>query len=62
MTHYDELETRSADEREAGLAAALARAIGNAKLAPSLARALRDVEPQDVRTRADLARLPVIRK
>ena len=62
MSHYDDLEIRSADEREAGLAAALARAISNAQTTPALARGLRDVDPAAMRTRADLARLPVIRK
>ena len=62
MSYYDELETRSADEREADLAEALARAIGNAQSAPALARALRDVDPESVRSRAELAALPVIRK
>ena len=62
MTYYDELETRSADARAADLAEALARAIANAKNAPALARLLRDVEPEAVQSRADLARLPVIRK
>ena len=62
MSYYDELETRSADEREADLAEALARAIGNAQSAPALARALRDVVPESVRSRAELAALPVIRK
>lgn len=62
MTFYDELETRSADQREEDLPNALARAIGNAKNAPALARVLRDVDPAAVRSRADLARLPVIRK
>lgn len=62
MTHYDDLETRSADERAADLPAMLGRAIANAKLTPGFARALREVEPQDVATLADLARLPVLRK
>ena len=62
MTHYDDLETRSADERAADLPAMLGRAIANAKLTPGFARALREVEPQDVATFADLARLPVLRK
>ena len=62
MTYYDELETRSADARAADLAEALGRAIANAKNAPALARLLRDVEPEAVQSRADLARLPVIRK
>lgn len=47
MTHYDDLETRSADERAADLPAMLGRAIANAKLTPGFARALREVEPQD---------------
>ena len=55
-------EIRSADEREADLAEALSRAIGNAQSAPALARALRDVDPELVRSRAELAALPVIRK
>lgn len=62
MTYYDELETRSADEREDSLARDLARAISNAQTAPALARALRDVDPAGIRTREDLARLPLIRK
>lgn len=62
MTYYDELETRSADARAADMAEALGRAIANAKNAPALARLLRDVEPEAVQSRADLARLPVIRK
>lgn len=62
MTHYDDLETRSADERAADLPAMLGGAIANAKLAPGFARALRDVEPQDIASTADLARLPVLRK
>ncbi len=62
MTYYDELETRSADEREDSLARDLSRAIANAQTAPALARALRDVDPAEIRSRADLARLPLIRK
>ena len=62
MPHYDELETRSRDEREAALAAALPQVIARAKMAPALARLLRDVEPGDLKTLTDLARLPVIRK
>ena len=45
MSHYDDLEIRSSDEREADLAEALARAVSNAQTAPALARALRDVDP-----------------
>ena len=62
MTFYDELETRSADERQDSLARDLARAISNAQTAPALARIFRDVDPASIRTREDLARLPLIRK
>ncbi|PZO68324.1 MAG: AMP-dependent synthetase [Paracoccus denitrificans] len=60
--YYDDLETRSTDQRAADLAGALGRAIGHAKRAPGLAAMLAGVEAGDVTTRADLARLPVIRK
>ncbi|MDB6181828.1 phenylacetate--CoA ligase family protein [Paracoccus fistulariae] len=59
---YDELETRSEDERAGWLATALPAAIGRAKTAPALARLLRDVDPAAITTRAALANLPVIRK
>lgn len=60
--YYDDLETRSPEERAEDLARDLAEAISNAKLAPSMARILRGVEPQSIRTREDLARLPVTRR
>lgn len=59
---YDDLETRTADEREAALARALPAALGRARMAPALARLLRDIDPDQVTDRAALARLPVIRK
>ncbi|MDO5705113.1 MAG: phenylacetate--CoA ligase family protein [Paracoccus sp. (in: a-proteobacteria)] len=62
MSHYDDLEIRSADEREAALARDLPEALTRAKMAPALARLLRDVDADQVRTRAALAALPVIRK
>ncbi|WP_299360761.1 phenylacetate--CoA ligase family protein [uncultured Paracoccus sp.] len=62
MIYFDDLETRSADERAADLSTRLARAIANAKLAPGLARLFRDVQPEDLQGLDDLARLPVIRK
>ncbi|MFC7476929.1 phenylacetate--CoA ligase family protein [Dankookia sp. GCM10030260] len=59
MTHYDDLETRSADAREAALARALPRQIAHAKAqAPHYARLLADVDPAAV----PLAALPVTRK
>ena len=59
---FDDLETRSEDERAEWLEAVLPAAIGRAKTAPALARLLRDIDPADVTDRAALARLPIIRK
>jgi phenylacetate-CoA ligase len=60
---YDTLETRDAELRERELLAALPRQIAHAKAhAPALAALLRDIEPESVRSRAGLARLPVLRK
>ena len=61
--HYDALETRDPAEREQAQMAALARQAAYAKAnAPAFARALRDVDPESVRSREALARLPVVRK
>src|SRR5262252_4444646 len=61
--HYDSLETRDPDEREKSLMAALPGHITHAKLnAPGWSRILADVDPQGVRNRATLAKLPVTRK
>ncbi|MFC3571540.1 phenylacetate--CoA ligase family protein [Paracoccus simplex] len=62
MTFYDELETRSADERALWLAAELPAALARARSAPALARILAEIEPEEITTREALARLPVIRK
>jgi len=62
MAFYDELETRSADERASWLAAELPAAVARAGMAPGLARLLGDIEPERIATREALARLPVIRK
>jgi phenylacetate-CoA ligase len=63
MEHYDDLETRSADAREAALLAALPRQIAHAKAkAPGFARILAEVEPAEVTGRQALARLPIIHK
>ena len=60
---YDEPETRSADEREAALLAALPRQVAHAKAnAPAFAERLAEVDADAVRTRAALAALPVTRK
>ena len=63
VTYFDDLETRSADERAADLVQALPRQVARAiDRAPALAGLLRDVDPAAVTDRAALARLPVIRK
>ncbi len=61
--HLDALETRSADAREAALAAALPRVVARAKAdAPHYARLLDGVAPEAVADAGALARLPVTRK
>ncbi|MDW8468910.1 MAG: AMP-binding protein [Burkholderiales bacterium] len=61
--YFDALETRSPEEREAALFAALPGLLAHAKAnAPGWARILADVDPADVRSREALARLPVTRK
>ena len=63
MQHFDELETRAPEAREAALIAALPAQIGHAKKnAPGFARILAQVDAEGVRSRAALARLPVTRK
>lgn len=62
MTYFDELETRDHEARAKALASDLPAALQRARTAPALARLLREVEPDQVRDRAALARLPVIRK
>ena len=60
---YDSLETRDPEARERALLVALPKQIAHAKAnAPALAALLRDIEPESVRSRADLAKLPVLRK
>jgi len=62
MTFFDALETRSADERAADLGKLLPEQIARAKSAPGFAALLGDVDPAQITTVADLARLPVLRK
>ena len=62
-THYDTLETRSPEERENTLLAALPQQIANAKIrTPAFAAILEGVDAQAVSSRAALAQLPVTRK
>jgi phenylacetate-CoA ligase len=61
--YFDELETRDPELRERAQFDALAEQIAHAKLnAPALKEILKDIDPNDVRDRAALAKLPVIRK
>ena len=61
--HFDALETRAPEAREAALLAALPAHIAHAKAqAPAFSAALAHVNPAYITTRAALAQLPVIRK
>jgi len=63
MDYYDALETRSSEEREAALLAALPQQIAHAKRnAAGFARILAAVDAAQVTSRAQLAKLPVTRK
>ncbi len=59
---YDTLESRDPATREAALMAELPALVARAKQAPGWAAILKDVTPDDVRSRAALAQLPVTRK
>jgi phenylacetate-CoA ligase len=60
--HFDQLETRDPAERERDLFARLPALIAHALTAPGWAAQLAGVDPQAVRSRAALARLPLLRK
>ena len=61
--HYDALESRSTEAREAALMKALAAQIAHAKAnTPAFAASLADVDAASITSRTALARLPVIRK
>ena len=61
--HFDALETRAPDAREAALMAALPAQIAHAQThAPAFAELLQGVDPSRINSRAALATLPVIRK
>jgi len=62
-TYFDDLETRSSDERESKLFAALGAQIANAKTNSSyFGTILKDVDPTQISSRQTLASLPVTRK
>ncbi|HSO06353.1 MAG TPA: AMP-binding protein [Pelomicrobium sp.] len=61
--YFDALETRDPQAREEALIAALSAQVDHAKrVAPACRRLLADVGGGDIRSRADLARLPLTRK
>jgi phenylacetate-CoA ligase len=61
--YFDDLETRSADQRESDLLSALPGQIAHAKAKSAyFAQLLQNVEPRDIDSRRALAGLPVTRK
>jgi len=61
--YFDALETRDPEARERDLMARLPAQIAHAKAhAAWFAESLRDVDPEEIRSREALARLPVLRK
>jgi len=62
MSHYDDLETRSEDERAASLAECLPAQVGAARALPGYRAALDGFDPSEITSREALARLPVVRK
>ena len=61
--HFDDLETRPPEARDAALRVALPALIAHAVArSPAMAMRLRGVDPASVRSRDDLAALPVLRK
>ncbi|MCX7565584.1 AMP-binding protein [Sulfitobacter sp. F26169L] len=62
MTHFDDLETRSAEQRAQHLATALPAQIARAKTLGGYAGTLDDVDAQSITSVAALASLPVLRK
>ena len=62
-TYYDRQEVRDPEERESSIFNALPGLIRHAlDNAPYFAETLAGIEPDNVASRADLARLPIIRK
>ncbi len=59
---YDALEARDPAAREQALLAALPALVARAKQAPGWATILKDIDPQQINSRAALAQLPVTRK
>ena len=60
--YFDDLETRSTDERASAMATALPQQIANAMTASGMSAHLGDVDAASINDRAALAALPVLRK
>ena len=60
--HFDSLETRDPAARERDLFARLPAAIARAMTAPGWAKHLAAIDPKAITSRAQLAKLPVLRK
>ena len=60
--HYDSLETRDPDDREREFSSRLPDLIAVVLRAPGWAAQLADIDPHAVTSRAELAKLPVLRK
>lgn len=60
--HYDALETRDPEMRERDLFARLPDVLRAAMAAPAYAELFRGIDPAEIKNRAALARLPVLRK
>ncbi|WP_039001190.1 phenylacetate--CoA ligase family protein [Falsihalocynthiibacter arcticus] len=62
MRYFDELETRSADQRAGGIARALPAQLASAQKAPAIAALLAGIDVSTITSVDDLANLPVTRK
>ena len=62
MSYFDDLETRSSDERATVLESSLPKQIATAKTLAGYKTAFTDVKAQDITTLTALSRLPVLRK
>ena len=62
MTFFDQLETRSIDQRASDIAAALPKQIARAKALAGYADAFSDVDPTSIAGVDALVSLPVLRK
>ncbi len=60
--HFDALETRPPEAREAELFGRVEQALAAALRAPAYAERLKGIDPHDVKSRAALAKLPILRK